>query len=57
MVRVQVVAVPVQAPDQPIQGEPAAGVAVRVTVLPAGNEVPAGLVVTVPFPSVAMLIL
>lgn len=34
MVRVHVVAVPVQAPCQPTQGEPGSGVAVSVTTVP-----------------------
>ena len=57
MVRVQVAEVPVQAPDQPIHGEPGSGVAVSVTTVPAGYEEAAGLAVTVPLPFFEMLIL
>ena len=35
IVTVQVLAVPLQAPDQPIHGEPTSGVAVSVTTVPA----------------------
>jgi hypothetical protein len=53
------VPVPVQPPLQPAKTEPAAGVAVSVTVLPAEYEaehalpqlIPAGLLVTVPVPA------
>ena len=52
------VPVPEQAPLQPAKEEPAAGVAVRVTVVPAVTDseqvapqlMPAGLLVTVPVP-------
>ena len=55
---VQVVAVPVQAPNQPPKVEPLAGVAVRVTTLPgvkvalqvAPQSMPAGRLVRVPVP-------
>ena len=55
---VQVVAVPVQAPDQLVKVEPAAGAAVRVTDVPLlklaehvlPQLIPAGLLVTVPVP-------
>ena len=50
IVSVQVRAVPVQAPAQPIQGDPGSGVAVIVTTAPAANVAPPGFVVTVPFP-------
>src|SRR5882724_3373225 len=57
MVRLQV-PVPVQLPVQPVKVEPAAGAAVRVTVVPlvkeaeqvAPHEMPAGALVTVPVP-------
>lgn len=39
-------------PVQPTHGEPAAGFAVRVTTVPAGNDVPEGLMETVPLPTV-----
>jgi hypothetical protein len=50
--------VPAQAPLQPVNAEPAAGVAARVTTVPALNDVeqlvpqliPAGVLVTVPVP-------
>jgi hypothetical protein len=41
---------PEHAPDQPENTEPPAGVAVRVTFVPAGKAVPVGLVETVPVP-------
>lgn len=55
----QVVAVPVQAPLQPLKVESLAAAAVRVTMLPPGNEAvqvepherPAGAEVTVPLPA------
>ena len=58
MLTVQVVAVPVQAPDQPVKLEPAAGAAVSVTDVPLlklaeqvlPQLIPAGLLVTVPVP-------
>ncbi len=51
-------AVPVQAPDHPAKVEPVDGVAVRLTVVPLSKLaeqvepqlIPAGLLVTVPFP-------
>ena len=58
------VLVPVQPPPlQPVNVEPAAGVAVRVTAVPLGNvaehvvpqEMPAGELVTVPLPAPALL--
>ncbi len=60
---VQVVAVPLQAPLQPVKVEPAAGVAVRVTVVPLGKaaehmvpqSIPAGLLVTLPLPLPALV--
>src|SRR5207244_2749551 len=58
---VQVVAVPVHAPLQPVQVEVASGVAVRVTLVPAAKAsehpppepqaIPAGLLETTPFPA------
>src|SRR4051812_45506807 len=56
------VPVPVQFPLQPVNVDPAAGVAVSVIWLPAGNvdeqvaphEMPAGLLVTVPLPVPAL---
>ena len=58
MLTVQVVAVPVQAPDQLVNVEPAAGAAVNVTDVPLlklaehvlPQLIPAGLLVTVPVP-------
>jgi len=56
--------VPVQPPPlQPVNVEPAAGVAVRVMAVPLGNvaehvvpqEIPAGELVTVPVPAPAVL--
>ena len=55
MVTEMVLLVPVAPPVQPIQGDPAAGVAVKVTTVPGANEVPEGLVVTVPLPVVTMV--
>ena len=60
---VQVVAVPVQAPDQPVKLEPAVGAAVRVTDVPLlklaehvlPQLIPAGLLVTVPVPAPDLL--
>ena len=57
-VTVQVVAVPVHAPNQPPKVEPLAGVAVRVTTLPgvkvalqvAPQSMPSGELVRVPVP-------
>ena len=57
IVSVQVVAVPLQSPSQPTHGDPAAGVAVSVTTVPAAYEAAEGLAVTVPLPVVLMLIL
>ena len=57
MVTVHVVDVPVHAPDQPVSVEPAVGVAVNVTVVPAVKLVPAGELVTVPLPVPALLTL
>jgi hypothetical protein len=56
------VPVPVQAPLQPVKVEPAAGAAVRVTMVPvvkeveqvAPQEMPAGELVTVPLPAPAL---
>jgi hypothetical protein len=59
------VLVPAQPPPlQPLNVEPAAGVAVRVTAVPLGNvaehavpqEIPAGELVTVPVPAPVVLI-
>ena len=47
---VQVVDVPEHPPDHPVKVEPASGVAVRVTTVPALKLVPGGLVVIVPVP-------
>src|SRR5439155_3905009 len=54
--------VPVQLPLQPLKVEPAAGAAVKVTMVPMANaaeqvapqEMPAGLLVTVPAPAPAI---
>src|ERR687888_339247 len=62
MVTVQV-PVPVQAPLQPVNVEPAAAVAVSVTVVPSGKEaeqvapqsIPAGELVTAPEPAPAFV--
>src|SRR3954452_20058298 len=62
MVTVQL-PVPLQAPPQPVKVEPAAGVAVNETMLPAAKEalqvlpqlIPAGLEVTVPLPEPALV--
>jgi hypothetical protein len=62
IVTVQVL-VPVQAPLQPVKVEPVAGAAVKVTMVPAVNEaeqvvpqeMPAGLLVTVPLPAPALV--
>jgi hypothetical protein len=62
MVTVQL-AVPVQAPLQPLKVEPVAGAAVKVTTVPAVNEaehvapqlMPAGLLATVPVPAPVLL--
>src|SRR5438445_3340336 len=56
------VPVPVQPPLQPVKVEPAAGAAVKVTTVPvvkavehvAPQEIPAGLLVTVPLPAPAL---
>ena len=50
MVSVHVGDVPEHPPDHPEKVEPAAGVAVRVTGVPAAKVVPVGLLVTVPLP-------
>ena len=63
IVTVQLLAVPVQAPLQPVNAEPTAGAAVRVTAVPDVNEVehvvpqlmPAGALVIVPLPVPALL--
>jgi hypothetical protein len=63
IVTVQVAAVPVQAPVQPLKVEPAAAVAVSVTVLfwlklaaqAAPQSIPAGELVTVPVPVPALV--
>ena len=52
----QVVAVPEQAPDQPLKTELASGLAVKVTPVPAGKVVPEGLLVTLPLPVPALFI-
>src|SRR5207249_2477336 len=62
IVRMQVVLAPVQLPVQPVKIDPAAGAAVSVTTVPVVNEaehvapqeIPAGLLVTVPLPAPAM---
>ena len=51
MVTVHEVAVPEHAPDQPAKVAFAAGVAARVTDVPALKVVPVGLLVTVPLPA------
>ena len=61
---VQVVAVPVQAPDQLVNVEPADGTAVKVTDVPLlkfaehvlPQLIPAGLLVTVPVPVPASVV-
>ena len=53
---------PVQAPDQPLNLEPVAGVAIKVTLVPKvklceqvePQLIPAGLDATVPFPAPAL---
>ncbi len=50
IVRVQVGAVPVNAPDHPANVEFASGVAVKVRAVPGLKEDPEGLVVTLPLP-------
>jgi len=63
IVTVQVLAVPVQPPLQPVKVDPAAGAALSVTTVPDVNEVeqvvpqlmPAGALVTVPLPAPALL--
>jgi hypothetical protein len=57
IVGLQTVDVPEQAPDHPAKVEFAAGAAVRVTTVPALKVVPAGLVVTVPVPVPAFVII
>src|SRR5437763_1590996 len=55
--------VPVQLPLQPVKVEPAAGAAVKVTAVPLVNEaeqvapqeIPAGVLVTVPLPAPALV--
>ena len=64
IVTVHVAVVPVHAPDQPVKVEPAAAVAVRVTVLfwlklvlqVAPQSIPAGLLETVPAPDPDLVI-
>src|SRR5262249_57176669 len=61
-VTVHAVAVPVQPPLQPVKVEPAAGAAVKVTDVPLAKdaeqvvpqEIPEGLLVTVPLPAPAV---
>jgi hypothetical protein len=63
MVTEQVLAVPVQPPLQPVNVEPAAGVAVRVTAVPLANGavqvvpqlIPVGALVMVPVPAPVLL--
>ncbi|HAR95434.1 MAG TPA: hypothetical protein DCR97_05660 [Deltaproteobacteria bacterium] len=50
MVIAQIWLVPEHAPDHPAKVDPEAGVAVRVTNVPAAKVVPLGSVVTVPAP-------
>jgi hypothetical protein len=50
IVTVQVGDVPEHPPDHPVKVEPAAGLAVKVTAVPALKLVPAGLLLTVPVP-------
>lgn len=50
MVTEHVLAVPVHAPDQPVNTDDALGVAVSVTEVPWSNVVPAGAVVIEPVP-------
>ncbi len=47
---VHMLAVPEHAPDHPEKVEPAFGLAVNVTEVPALNEEPEGLALTVPVP-------
>jgi hypothetical protein len=56
MVTVQVEEVPEYPPDQPAKVEFASGVAVSVTTVPALKVVPVGLLVTVPEPVPAFVI-
>jgi hypothetical protein len=56
IVRVHVVLAPEHAPDHPLKVDPAAGVAVRLTVVPATKLVPVGLVATVPDPVPDLLV-
>ena len=51
IVTVQVGDVPEQPPDHPVKVEPVAGLAVKVTTVPALKLVPVGLLVTVPVPA------
>lgn len=57
MVREQTEEVPVQAPDHPPKVEPASGVAVKVTIVPALNVFPAGVLAIDPVPVPFLLIL
>jgi hypothetical protein len=56
MVTVQLLVVPVHAPDQPLNVESLFGTAVSVTTVPFANVGPTGLVVTdpEPLPEIAM---
>jgi hypothetical protein len=51
IVTVQVGDVPEHPPDHPVKVELAAGLAVRVTTVPALKLVPVGLLLTVPVPA------
>jgi len=55
MVTAQVGDVPEHPPDHPVKVEPAAGLAVRATTVPALKLVPVGLLLTVPVPVPDML--
>ena len=57
IVTVQVGDVPEHPPDHPVKVEPAAGLAVRVTAVPAPKLVPVGLLLTVPVPVPDVLML
>ena len=50
IVTIQVGTVPAQSPAHPIKIELSSGTAVKVTVVPKLNEVPVGLVETLPTP-------